>query len=145
MKKLQNIIYLANSLKSQNDWCNIEFTINDKLGLLLDFDFSSFKHLVFEVSSIRHAMLKHSNIEKEVKQNQIALVYDDFLFVPDIVNKYDKVEWGGETIKTGNRAIKFYKEINNIEYIAVFEIRLKRKKLGFKTLYKKARRTGLIL
>lgn len=137
MKHLDEIINQAEQKSENNDWYEFNLIINEELTKIFCFDFINFKTCVIEVSSIIHSVRRHGNTEIEVINKQIAINFDDINLIPDIVNYFDSVKLGGISKQTNLQTIKFNKKINDVIYSCICEIRTGRKKLGFKTLYKK--------
>lgn len=137
MKHLDEIINQAEQKSENNDWYEFNLIINEELTKFFCFDFINFKTCVIEVSSIIHSVRRHGNTEKEIINKQIAINFDDINLIPDIVNYFDSIKLGGISEQTKLQTIKFMKKINDIYYFCICEIRTGRKKLGFKTLYKK--------
>lgn len=86
--------------------------------------------------AIIHTQNKHGLGSKEISRGQIAVTIDDYLLIPSIVRSPDIITFG-EKSSIGTDLIKYEKEINGICYFYVEEVRMKRKSLAMKTLYKR--------
>ena len=134
IKRLKELIKFAYQNKNQKFWLDFIIIDINKLLTKIEFDFSEYNLFVIAVSDIRHTLLRHG---KKTEKKQVAVSFDDFLLIPKIIKKFDDVKLSGYTKKTNLKTIKFTKNINKINYVCIFEIRTGRKKLAFKTLYKK--------
>ncbi len=86
--------------------------------------------------AIIHTQNKHGLESREISRGQIAVSIDDYLLIPIIVKSPDTVTFG-EKSSIGTDLIKYEKEMNGICYFYVEEVRMKRKSLAMKTLYKR--------
>ena len=77
---------------------------------------------------IRHAVNKHSN-------DFCPLQYEDIMLIDIITQHYDVIFASGISKKTKLQTITYEKIIGD-KYFVVEEIRIGRKKLAFKTMYK---------
>ena len=96
---------------------------------ILEIDCTGFEHTIDD-AAVRHAISKHGKDEKPV---DIA----DFLLIPEIVSKYDKLQVGKKV--NGLDRLMYQKKFGNnlvlVEYVT--EIRKGRKSLSMVTMYKK--------
>ena len=86
---------------------------------------------------VKHTSKKHGNAEKEASRGQITIEIDDFAYIPIIVTEPDAIVFG-EVNDIGNVLIKYIKNIDDIQYIYVEEMRTGRKELALQTFYKRA-------
>jgi hypothetical protein len=98
--------------------------IKEETGLDLDVS-----KRTITTDDIRHAINKHSN-------DSCPLQYEDIMLIDIITRQYDIIYPGGVSKKTKLQTIAYEKVIGN-KYFVVEEIRAGRKKLAFKTMYKK--------
>lgn len=88
-------------------------------------------------SFVNHAIIGHGNPSVEEKQGQIAVDYDDFSKIPNVINNPDYIVI--EKYKDGSIGLVFVK---NMEKNTPFVVELpsrKKKRLLAKTMYKKRR------
>lgn len=88
-------------------------------------------------SFVNHAIIGHGNPSVEEKQGQIAVDYDDFSKIPNVINNPDYIVI--EKYKDGSIGLVFVK---NMEKNTLFVVELpsrKKKRLLAKTMYKKRR------
>lgn len=88
-------------------------------------------------SFVNHAIIEHGNQSVEEKQGQIAVDYDDFSKIPNVINNPDYIVI--ERYKDGSIGLVFVK---NMEENTPFVVELpsrKKKRLLAKTMYKKRR------
>ena len=86
---------------------------------------------------VKHTFKKHGNAQKEASRGQIAIEIDDFACIPTIVSEPDAIVFG-EVNEIGNVLIKYIKNIGEIQYVYVEEMRTGRKELALQTFYKRA-------
>ncbi len=94
-------------------------------------DFDGYKRMM-STDEINHAYLKH-------RKDRCPLLLEDFLLVPYICENFDSVEVTRLSKQTQNLCLR-YKKVIGDTYFVVEEIRTGRKKLAFKTMYKKGKR-----
>lgn len=102
-----------------------------KLGI----DVDGYTHSVLD-SDIAHAYARHGQ-GKETFNNQVSLTKNDFLRLPLVVEQYDSVELSGVTRRTRAQTVIYTKTFSDGTQYVVEEIRKGRKKLTFRTAYKK--------
>lgn len=130
-KTIADIINIAAKTKSVHDYLDYRTITPSELEKLkkytgLDLDVQC--HTVI-TDDIRHAYNKH-------KKDDLPINYEDFNLIKTIIEEYDTVECGRISKQTCNQTI-VYKKVIGDKYIIVEEIRTGRKKLVFKTMYKK--------
>ena len=86
---------------------------------------------------VKHTFKKHGNAIKEASRGQLAIEIDDFDYIANIVAEPDDIIFG-EVNDMSNALIKYMKNIDNIQYVYVEEIRTGRKELALQTFYKRA-------
>ena len=102
---------------------------------LLSGKFIGFKRTV-DNYAIVHTHNKHGQSSKEISRGQIAVLVNDYLLIPEIIDNPNRISVG-EKSNIGTELIIYEKEINGIDYFYVEEVRKKRKSLAMKTLYKR--------
>ena len=105
------------------------------LEKLLNLNLKNFKRTIDNYAII-HTHNKHGQANKEISRGQIEVKIEDYLLIPDIVNNPDNITIG-EKSNIGTELIIYEKEIEEIRYFYVEEVRKKRKSLSMKTLYKR--------
>jgi leucyl-tRNA synthetase len=85
--------------------------------------------------AIAHILHEHGDAVMESKRGLVAVTFEDFLFIPEIVEFPDKVSSAGKTA-TGLDGILYEKKINGW-ICCVEEVRTRRNLLATKTFYKK--------
>jgi leucyl-tRNA synthetase len=86
--------------------------------------------------AITHILHEHGDAVIESKRGQIAVTFEDFLLIPEIVSKPDKITSAGKTA-VGLDGILYEKKING--WICYFEeVRTKHDLLATKTFFKKS-------
>lgn len=106
-------------------------TFKNSLGIELNLNFN---HTI-DNSGINYALKNHGNIKIEEKREQIALVLNDFLLIPDIIDNFDIIKTSKN--RENLDVIHYEKEYDN-DMIYVFEeIRRGKNELAFLTMYKK--------
>ena len=124
-----------------NQDCDYRFAIIDNdideelLVLAKDrgIDLTGYKHVI-ETSGTRHSESRHGNESAD----RTPLSIEDYLLIPYIIKRRDKVEISSHrTKKHGLKTIVYRKTIGN-QYVYVEEIRIGRNKsLAFVSLYKR--------
>jgi phage-Barnase-EndoU-ColicinE5/D-RelE like nuclease3 len=140
IKNLSELIeYAFNDISNQLKTFEFQYLHDDversALEILLCLNLKDFKRTI-DNYAIVHTHNKHGQENKEKSRGQIAVIKEDYLLIPDIVNNPDSISVG-EKSNIGTELIIYEKEINNIYYFYVEEVRKKRKSLSMKTLYKK--------
>ena len=107
--------------------------IKQEVGL----DLTAFK-LVLDSFAIIHVFKSHSKPIKEMSKGNTPILFDDFAAMKEILDNPDSVSDGGKT-KQGLDTILFEKAFSdsNEIYYCIQEVRMKRKELYLKTMYKK--------
>jgi hypothetical protein len=100
------------------------------------FNLANYK-VVFDNSSVGHALKMHGDTAKEAKLGQLAVTVGDFKHVALIVNEADSVTHSAKTTAQDLDALVFSKVINDVRYVLVKELRKGRKHLAMKTMFKK--------
>jgi len=131
-KKAKNIIDIVNIAMYQENiyaWIDYQYLLEDevkklskKIGIQLNVN-----KRVITTDDIKHAIDKHS-------QDDCPLEWSDFVLIDTITKYYDSVKKGGTTSHGLDTII--YEKIIGDKYFVVEEIRIGRKKLAFKTMYK---------
>ncbi|MGH7953793.1 MAG: class I tRNA ligase family protein, partial [Limisphaerales bacterium] len=86
--------------------------------------------------AVAHILNEHGDAKKEMERGLIAVTFDDFLLIPQVVEFPDKVSSAGKTA-IGLDGILYEKKINGwICYVE--EVRTKHDLLATKTFYKKS-------
>ncbi len=135
--KILEIVELAIKNKSSNAWVDIK-TLNKKevevLNKITKKDLTGYKRVI-TVQDINHVLKKHGKKSKD--KNPIN--YADFLLIPDIINNPDKIYLSNERSKQSQLQVIIYKKkfFNTFYYLE--EVRIGKKKVALKTLYKKSR------
>ena len=88
------------------------------------------------IYAIIHTHNKHGQANKEISRGQIAVKIEDYLLIPDIVSNPDNITIG-EKSNIGTELVIYEKEVQEVCYFYVEEVRKKRKSLSMKTLYKR--------
>lgn len=65
-----------------------------------------------------HIIKSHGDPIKENKRGQIAVIKDDFKYIPFIINHYDIMEMTFDNVGR-KRGIKFWTKINGHRYVCV--------------------------
>ncbi len=106
--------------------------IKQATGLEID---TSYKH-VMETNAIKHALNRHGDEKAETNYGQVAITKDDFELIPEIIYSPDEVVAGGKAKQTNLDTIKYKKTFDDGTTYVVEEVRKRRNKLAFKTMYK---------
>ena len=96
-----------------------------------------------ENSAIRHNQLEHGNPDTEALRGQIAITYDDYLYIPDIIENYDTVEKSPQKSRQGLEVIIYTKTYPDGTIYYLEEIRNGRNSLAFDTMYKRKKKKGI--
>lgn len=105
------------------------------LEKMLNLNLKNFKRTIDNYAII-HTQNKHGQENKEISRGQIAVRIEDYFYIPDIVKNSDRISVG-EKSNIGTELIIYEKEIQEICYFYIEEVRRKRKSLSMKTLYKR--------
>ena len=98
------------------------------------FDIEDYKHNL-DVSGTRHAFKEHGSEKTEIPRGQIPITDDDFKKIPEVIYKYDEVEFTGKN-KIGRETLTYKKVFDDGTIMYVEEIRNKQKTLTIDTMYK---------
>lgn len=98
----------------------------------LGFDVAGYSHNL-DFSGVRHAIKRHGQ-GNEKDKNQMPVIESDFLKIPEILETYDKVSYGGKS-KIGKDVLKYEKEYSDGTRFYVEEIRTGKKTLTIETMY----------
>ena len=132
--EIDNLINVALSQKDGNRHFVNLGTVSDKTATdilqLTGQDVSGWQVSIDE-SAVRHTLKQHGNTEQEAKRGQVAVNHDDFKKIFEIIHDYDELSLGDE-----QNTVKFVKNIGE-QFVLIEEMRLRRKKLSLKTMYKK--------
>ena len=132
--EIDNLINVALSQKDGNRHFVNLGTVSDKTATdilqLTGQDVSGWQVSIDE-SAVRHTLKQHGNTEQEAKRGQVAVNHDDFKKIFEIIHDYDELSLGNE-----QNTVKFVKNIGE-QFVLIEEMRLRRKKLSLKTMYKK--------
>lgn len=104
--------------------------IQDKLGIKV----KGYNRVV-DNYAIKHILKNHGDAKTEAQRGQVAVKLSDFEKIMEIVNAPDQVIHAGKNT-TGRTTIKYQKNISEIIYTYLEEVRTKRKKLATNTMYK---------
>jgi hypothetical protein len=133
---IMQLVTIALSHKEGVQWQSLgEITDKQKQDIqqATGINIEDYSEHILDESNIRHAWKRHTNAKIEESRNQIPLTEADFLLIPFVLQEYDSVKKG---LSGKLQTIEYHKRING--YVVVIEeIRTKRKKLAFKTMYKK--------
>ena len=133
-EEIDNLINVALSQKDGNRHFVNLGTVSDKTATdilqLTGQDVSGWQVSIDE-SAVRHTLKQHGNTEQEAKRGQVAVNHDDFKKIFEIIHDYDELSLGDE-----QNTVKFVKNIGE-QFVLIEEMRLRRKKLSLKTMYKK--------
>jgi len=102
---------------------------------VLDAPIDDYSYLV-DISAMRHVLAAHGNAKMEAAQGQIAVIVDDFAGFPQIMGQPDSVEYRGKN-NQGNPAFLLQKKVADSLVFCVIEVRLGRKEVAMKTMYKR--------
>lgn len=93
-------------------------------------------NVVLDADAIRHVFLKHGDEDFEARRGQVAVTDRDFALLPMILQSPDSMEWSdAEGLQT--RALTLTKVIGPRRYVAVFNLRPRRKRLALVTMFVK--------
>lgn len=96
----------------------------------------SFCH-VLDNFSVKHIMHRHGG-KRELLRGQIPVTYSDLLLIPDIFTNYDSRSSG--TCKNENPAIIYTKDLDELTYTLIEEVRTGHSELAASTLYKRKKK-----
>lgn len=96
----------------------------------------SFFH-VLDNFAVKHILHRHGG-KREFLRGQIPVTESDFLLIPEIFSHYDSFKFS--LCKNGNPAIIYTKDIEDMAYTLVEEIRTGHSELATNTLYKRKRK-----
>lgn len=85
--------------------------------------------------AVKHVLKNHGNAQTETLRGQIAVEKSDFEKISTIVTPPHSISYGGKN-DTGRDTIQYVKELENIQYTLLEEVRSKRKEVALNTLYK---------
>ena len=74
--------------------------------------------IVIDSSAIRHAMRKHSNTVREFNRGQIAVTYNDFEHIPNILAHPGRIEYKGKN-NLKQDVFMFIKQLDNLYLVAM--------------------------
>lgn len=93
----------------------------------------------FDSSGVGHIVKTHGSESAETAKAQVPVTLDDFRHEPLIVDAADSIALSQKKTATGLDAVIFTKQIEGQTFVLVKEVRVGRKHLATKTLYKKPR------
>lgn len=96
----------------------------------------SFCH-VMDNFAVNHIMHRHGG-KRELLRGQIPVTISDLLLIPDIFSNYDTRSTG--TCRNGNPAIIYTKDIDELTYTLIEEVRTGHSELAASTLYKRKKK-----
>ena len=96
----------------------------------------SFCH-VLDNFAVKHIMHRHGN-KRESLRGQIPVTHSDLLLIPFILSNYDSCSPG--KCNNGNHAIIYTKEIEEVTYTLIEEVRTGHSELATSTLYKRKKK-----
>ena len=96
----------------------------------------SFCH-VLDSFAVKHILHRHGG-NKEYLRGQIPVSIDDLYLIPDIFSNYDSCSPG--ICNNGNPAIIYTKDIEDITYTMIEEVRKGHSELATSTLYKRKKK-----
>ena len=126
---------VSNQLKTFEFYYLDDETERIKLEKLLNLNLTNFKRTIDNYAII-HTHNKHGQANKEISRGQISVKIEDYLLIPNIVSNPDNITIG-EKSNIGTELIIYEKEVQEVCYFYVEEVRKKRKSLSMKTLYKR--------
>ena len=126
---------ISNQLKTFEFYYLDDETERIRLEKLLNLNLTNFKRTIDNYAII-HTHNKHGQANKEISRGQIAVKIEDYLLIPNIVSNPDNITIG-EKSNIGTELIIYEKEVQEVCYFYVEEVRKKRKSLSMKTLYKR--------
>ena len=126
---------ISNQLKTFEFHYLDDETERIRLEKLLNLNLTNFKRTIDNYAII-HTHNKHGQANKEISRGQIAVKIEDYLLIPNIVSNPDNITIG-EKSNIGTELIIYEKEVQEVCYFYVEEVRKKRKSLSMKTLYKR--------
>lgn len=109
---------------------NVE-RIREKTG----FDLTGFTRLI-DNYGVRHTLGNHGDVRKEASRGQLAVTVDDFLLLTTIMDFFDEVRHDGKN-RVGRDVLVFTKEIDEVGYRHVVEVREGKKLVVTDSLRKK--------
>jgi len=133
---IMQLVTIALSHKEGVQWQSLgEITDKQKQDIqqATGINIEDYSEHILDESNIRHAWKRHTNAKIEESRNQIPLTEADFALIPFVLQEYDSIKEG---LSGKLQTIEYHKRINGY-IVVVEEIRTKRKKLAFKTMYKK--------
>lgn len=96
----------------------------------------SFCH-VLDNFAVNHIMHRHGG-KRELLRGQIPVTHSDLLHIPNILSDYDSRTPG--VCKNGNQAIIYSKNIEELTYTLIEEVRTGHYELATSTLYKRKKK-----
>jgi len=122
----------------------IDNNLNIRIKQNTNYDLSGF-WVSLDTNAINHTLKQHGNENVEKLRGQIVVVKNDFSLIEKVVIEADNICLAGKS-SIGNDLIIFEKNIEQITYFMVFEIRkiviskkqkYKLNRLALQTLYKR--------
>ena len=92
---------------------------------------------VLDNFAVKHILHRHGS-KRELLRGQIPVCSNDLLLIPDIFSHYDSYIFS--SCKNGNSAIIYTKDIEDVTFTLVEEIRTGHSELATSTLYKRKRK-----
>ena len=105
----------------------------EKIKLLTNLNVNGYKRII-DNYGVLHTLKNHGNVKLEESRGQIAITENDFTKIPSIV-KTDNIIYSGKD-RLGNDIILYEKKIG-VVYYYIEEIRVGRKVLALKSMYKR--------
>lgn len=142
MKISEFVISILNNRKNEHQKMNVAKVTKSEAEIILGktgLNLSGYTHVV-DTYGVKHAMGEHSNLSKEKHRGLIPITISDFDRIPDIVENFDDVKFGGKN-KAGRNVIVYIKRMNGYVFY-VEEIRSqKHKEAVIQTMYIKPKKS----
>lgn len=88
-----------------------------------------------DASTVRHVLKNHGNDAAERNRGQRAVTASDYAILPELLNDGTAWEDAGRAKLTGHPLVRRRLRVGDETWVAVFEIRKKRRMLALETLY----------
>ncbi|MBN2691079.1 MAG: hypothetical protein JXR43_04370, partial [Burkholderiaceae bacterium] len=91
-----------------------------------------------DASTVRKVAKDHGDDTAEARSGQTGVRAQDYALLPRIIQEADRLEYGGLS-DVGRPVVRAIRQIGDLEYWAVFEVRERRRMLALQSMWIRGR------